>query len=67
MALRLTTPASFPFCLLYGTPVAFAGDCEEKDGTLKSSNLQGPVLIEPVAKVSVIDDEGDEQYEESLM
>ena len=50
MAARLTTPGTFPFFLLHGVPVAFAGKCVEDTQAqkLRSSELQGPVVIEPV-------------------
>ncbi len=54
MALRLTTPSSFPFALLHGTPVAFAGVCEETvENTLKTKQLKGPVVMEPVIRFNV--------------
>jgi hypothetical protein len=62
LALRLTTPGCFPFFLLHETPVAFAGECGLKDGTLKSSKLQGPVVIAPAITINTMLND----YEESL-
>ena len=49
MAARLTTPGAFPFWLLYDVPLGFAGKCVEHKDILKSFNLQGPVVMEPIA------------------
>ena len=53
MALRLTTPGSFPPWLLSGVPIAYAGKCKVSNKMLKSYALEGPVTIEPVAVMKI--------------
>ena len=49
MAARLTTKGGFPIWLLADVPVAFAGTCLYKEGFLKTFDLQGSVVIDPIA------------------
>ena len=50
IALRMTTPGCLPAWLFYDVPLAFAGSCEEIDGTLKVTNLVGTIVLKPIAR-----------------
>ena len=50
MAARLTTSGCFPVWLLHDVPLAGAGTCLEKDGSLKVVDLEGAVVLTPIVK-----------------